>query len=186
MISDAHNDADRNQVQALLQALIPDIAPTAVPMSDLDAVYASVIVRAVDNAGVLIGAALSCRAQIAAAAMKAPGQALPGLGRYGQVMDTHSELDLLAVAVDSRGQGVGSALLAAVQDRLLDRGVRVWFGNVTSGLDAERLRVFYERHGFQVGPEGEPLPPLLGRTWTMPGTAPAAFYFWKKLTRPTP
>lgn len=186
MITDVYDDADRDQVQKLLQALIPDIAPTAVPMSKFDGMYAPVIMKAIDDDGALIGAVLSCRAQIAAAASLAPEQALPGMPSYGPVMDTHSELDLLAVAPDARGRGVGSALLSAVEDRLRERGVRWWFGNVTHQLDAERLRRFYERHGSEVGPVGEPLPPLLGRTWVMPGTAPAVFYFWRKLTGPTP
>jgi GNAT superfamily N-acetyltransferase len=148
VIEDVHDDADRAQVQELLQGLIPGIAHNAVPMSASDFMFAPVIVRAVDDDGRLVGAALSCRAQVAATASALPGRAVPGLGDFGPVMEVHSELDLLAVAPDARGQGVGSALLSAVEARLRERGVRWWFGNVTHGLDIERLRRFYSRHGF--------------------------------------
>lgn len=79
------------------------------------------------------------------------------------------------------GRGVRSELISIVEERLGERGVRVWFGNVTLGLDAERLRRFYGRHGFDVGVPGRSLPPLLGRKWVMPGTPPPAFYFWRRL-----
>ena len=162
-----------------MRAAIPGIVPTAVPMSQFDGMYTPVIVRAVDDDGRLIGAALSCRAQVAAMASMMPGQTLPGSDDFGPVMDSHSELDLLAVAPDAQGQGVGSALLSAVEARLRERGVRCWFGNVTEDSDAERLRRFYERQGFNVGLPGQPLPPLLGRTWVLPRTPPAAFFFWR-------
>ncbi len=181
VIEDVRDAADRVRVQEFLQGLIPGIADDAVPMSASDGMYAPVVVRAVGDDGRIIGAALSCRAQVAATASMLPGRALPGLGDFGPVMDVHSELDLLAVAPEARGQGVGSALVSAVEARLRDRGVRWWFGNVTPGLDAERLRRFYGRHGFDVGPPGALLPPLLGRQWIMPGTPPTAFYFWRRL-----
>lgn len=181
VIEDVLEDRDRAQVQEFLQGLIPGIAHNAVPMTASDRMYAPVIVRAVDKSGDLVGAALSCRAQAAAMASAMPGKALPGLGEFGSVMDVHSELDLLAVAPDARGKGIGSELMSAVEERLRERGVKWWFGNVTSGLDADRLRRFYSRHGFDVGPPGQPLPPLLGREWVMPGTPPAAFFFWRRL-----
>lgn len=181
VIEDVVEDADRAEVQKFLQDHIPGIAHNAVPMSASDGMYAPVIVRAVDQDGGLIGAALSCRAQVAAMASALAGGRLPGLGDFAPVMDVHSELDLLAVDPEARGQGIGSALLSAVEARLRGRGVKCWFGNVTPGLDVERLRRFYGRHGFDIGPPGAALPPLLGRTWVMPGTAPAAFFFWRKL-----
>jgi len=75
----------------------------------------------------------------------------------------------------------GSQLLNYLEDQLRQRGVRVWFGNATPDLDVDRLRMFYERHGFRVLPDGAPLPPLLGKEWVMPGTAQPTFYLWKRL-----
>lgn len=98
-------DADRAQVQELLYAAIPGIARNAVPMSQFDGMYAPVIVRAVDDGGGLIGAALSCRAQVPAMTSMTPARTMPGLGDFGPVMDDHSELDLLAVAPHARGHG---------------------------------------------------------------------------------
>ncbi len=72
VIEDVHDDADRAQVQELLQGLIPGIAHNAVPMSASDFMFAPVILRAVDD-GRLVGAALSCRAQVAAMASARPG-----------------------------------------------------------------------------------------------------------------
>jgi GNAT superfamily N-acetyltransferase len=131
VIEDVREDADRTGVQRFLQGLLPDIAHNAVPMSASDGMYAPVVVRAVRDDGQIVGATLSCRAQVAAMASAMPGRALPGLGDFGSVMDVHSELDLLAVAPEARGQGVGSALMSAVEARLRERGVRWWFGNVT-------------------------------------------------------
>lgn len=53
------------------------------------------------------------------------------------------------------------------------------FGNATRDLDLERLRQFYERQGFTVGAFGAPLPPLLGKSWTIPNAAQPGFYFYK-------
>jgi GNAT superfamily N-acetyltransferase len=181
VIEDVHEDADRAQVQQFLQSIIPGIAPNAVPMSASDGMYSPVIMRAVDDDGHLVGAALSCRAQVAAMASALRGRTLPRLGDFGPVLDAHSELDLLAVAPEVRCQGIGSSLLSAVEGRLRERGVHCWFGNVTPAMDVNRLRSFYSRHGFEVGLPGRPLPPLLGREWVMPGTPPAAFFFWRRL-----
>ena len=52
----------------------------------------------------------------------------------------------LAVAEGNRGQGQGSALLAALVDRLRDRGVASL--RVTVREIDERARSFYESHGF--------------------------------------
>ncbi|SKR67521.1 Uncharacterised protein [Mycobacteroides abscessus subsp. abscessus] len=72
-------------------------------------------------------------------------------------------------------------MLTYLEKRLRAQGVRVWFGNVTSNLEVDRLREFYTSHGFTVLDNGQPLPPLLGRTWISPSTLPPAYYFYKKL-----
>jgi ribosomal protein S18 acetylase RimI-like enzyme len=65
---------------------------------------------------------------------------------YGRRM---AELVTLSVAPDSRGGGVGSALMDAVDAELGRRGVRDLEMFVMAGN--ERARAFYERRGFRVG-----------------------------------
>jgi GNAT superfamily N-acetyltransferase len=56
-----------------------------------------------------------------------------------------AELSILAVLPDERGRGVGSALLDAVEDRLLELGVQdMTISVITTNVDALRL---YERRG---------------------------------------
>ena len=72
-------------------------------------------------------------------------------------------------------------MIAFVETRLRERGVKVWFGNATNDLEVTRLRAFYAHHGFTVLAEGQPLPPLLGREWVAPSAGPSAFYFYKTI-----
>jgi ribosomal protein S18 acetylase RimI-like enzyme len=65
---------------------------------------------------------------------------------YGRRM---AELVTLSVAPDSRGGGVGGALMDAVDAELEHRGVRDLEMFVMAGND--RARAFYERRGFRVG-----------------------------------
>jgi ribosomal protein S18 acetylase RimI-like enzyme len=65
---------------------------------------------------------------------------------YGRRM---AELVTLSVAPDSRGGGVGSALMDAVDVELERRGVHDLEMFVMAGND--RAREFYERRGFRVG-----------------------------------
>ena len=60
-----------------------------------------------------------------------------------------AELISLAVAVDARGRGIGSALMDAVDAELARRGVRDLEVAVMAGND--RARRFYERRGLRVG-----------------------------------
>ncbi|MCZ2850004.1 GNAT family N-acetyltransferase [Modestobacter sp. VKM Ac-2978] len=182
MIEDVTADAERAAVQAFFSEHFDNIAPNAVPMADVDYLYAPLILRYVDQAtGELLGAGLSNRAAVAVAS--ATAQQMMGsdpLG-YAKVLDAHSELDLLAVRRDVRGRGIGAQLIDDMAQRLRARGVRAWFGNVTPNLDVEGLSRFYARNGFRVGALDAPIPPLLGKDWTMPATEAAAFYFWRRL-----
>jgi ribosomal protein S18 acetylase RimI-like enzyme len=57
-----------------------------------------------------------------------------------------AELQTLSIAPSSRGQGLGSQLLAAVRDKLASTGIQYMaIGALVSNIDAQR---FYERHGF--------------------------------------
>lgn len=69
------------------------------------------------------------------------------------------DIESLAVAPDRRGAGIGSALLRAARERMLDLGVRdLWIGVVHGNADALR---FYERHGLR---------PLMVTVASMPGS----------------
>ena len=174
-INYADTDAERQHVRDFLAEHIPGIASNAVPRTGMDGAYAPLVPLVRGEGGEIVAAALTCRSQLAAGASLMPVMG----GQYAAVMDKHSELDLLAVAEGARGQGFGTLLVRDLEARLAERGVRVWFGNVTHDNDAERLRSFYSQLGFTVLDEGQPLPPLLGRNWVPPGVEPPAFFFYK-------
>lgn len=174
----ATTDRELGAVQRLLEAAIPGIAPDAVPRTSWGQKNFDVTVaQYMNDEDELVGAALTCRAQVAVSSMMMGDP----LG-YAPVLDRHSELDLIAVRPEARGQGIGSAMIDFLEQRLVAANVKVWFGNVTSGQDVDRLRSFYSQHGFTVGAPGAPLPPLLGKSWAAPFlTAKPAFYFHKVL-----
>jgi GNAT superfamily N-acetyltransferase len=183
VITEAVTDAERRAVQELFETCFDGIAPTAVPMTKDDSSYAPVVAQYHDNEGKLIGAALTCRAQLAVTTVTAAAMGLPETG-YRSVLDKHSELDLMAVVPEERGKGIGGQLVEHLEARLRERGVRVWFGNATADLEVDRLRDFYKGQGFTVLADGQPLPPLLGKDrWSMPMAEQPAFYFYKRLTK---
>ncbi len=177
-ISEANTDAQRAEVQELFSRTFRGIAPNAIPAVKDDHLYAPLVLHYHDiETGQLAGAALTCRSQVAV------GMTMMRRPEYAPVMDRHSELDLMAVAPAFRGRGVGSALVSAMEDRLRERGVRIWFGNATRDLETARLREFYTRHGFTVLPDSQPLPDLLGRSWVLPTAEQPAFHFYKQITK---
>lgn len=184
MIQVASSDTERQEVLDLFLHIFDDIAPNAVPMTAHDYLYKPLVLQFRDDTTQqLVGAALTCRAQVAAGSiliMKGGAQ-LPPADDYTAVLDKHSELDLIGVAPEARNQGIASQMLAYLEAQLTSQGVRVWFGNVTDNLEADRLRPFYASRGFTVLDHGQPLPPFLGRTWVSPATVPPAFFFYKKL-----
>ena len=63
--------------------------------------------------------------------------------------DRLAELETLSVLPENRGDGVGTALLESVQERLVERGVEdLVITALESNVDSHR---FYERHGFSQG-----------------------------------
>lgn len=174
----ATSTAELDEAQALFENAIPGIAPDAVPRTSWgQQSYDATVAQYRSNDGELLGAALTCRAQVAVTSILVGDP----LG-FRPVLDQHSELDLIAVRQDSRGRGVGSALLDFLERMLVDAGARVWFGNVTRTLEVDRLASFYDRHGFTIGELGAPLPRLLGKDWVPPGLAERpSFYFYKAL-----
>ncbi|MFG1777669.1 GNAT family N-acetyltransferase [Micromonospora sp. NPDC049048] len=189
-ITEAATANERQQVQRLFEETIGDIAPGAVPAPANSYFPALVAQYRPPDTSVLAGAALAVRSQLAgrAAELAAAGAPLPPPLRRllaPGVLDRHRELDLIGVRRDFRDRGIGSQLLAYVEGRLRADGVRVLFGNVTDGLDAEALRRFYGRHGYRVLDDGQDLPPLLGAELMPPMAAlpvPPRFFFFKMLT----
>lgn len=175
----AATDHERQEVRDFLAEHITGIAPNAVPRLEMDGAYAPLIPVVRSPEGEIVAAALTCRSQVAAGASLMPALG----GQYASVMDKHSELDLIAVAEGARGQGLGAALIAELEARLAERGVRIWFGNVTHDSDVDRLRRFYSSLGFTVLDEGQSLPPLLGKNWVPPGIERPAFYFYKAIRK---
>lgn len=176
----AATNEERAEVQALFSRVFVGIEDNAVPVVEHDYLYAPLIPQIREESGRLIAAAMTCRTQIAASAIMASHARLPD--RFGvlPLLDKHSELDLIAVDRSHTGHGYGSSLIAYLDAKLASRGVRAWFGNVTTNLDVDRLRGFYRSHGFTVVPDFQPLPPLLGRNWVMPNAAVPQFYFYRR------
>ena len=180
IITLATTNEQRAEVQDLFNRVFVGIEENAVPVIEHDYLYAALVPQIRDETGRLIAAAMTCRTQIAAGAIMASRAGLPDRSGVLPLLDMHSELDLIAVDPTRRGQGLASQLLRYLEAELASRGVRVWFGNVTANLDVDRLREFYNSHGFNVLPDFEPLPPLLGRDWTLPNSAMPQFYFYKR------
>ncbi|GAA2679836.1 MULTISPECIES: GNAT family N-acetyltransferase [Actinosynnema] len=183
MISEARTDAERQEALDLFLSVFDDIAATAVPMTDMDEVYAPIVACYREN-GRLVGAALTCRDQIVATALTAAryGMPLPLGDDYTTVKDKHSNLDLIAVLPEARDRGIGAELIAYLEERLRARGVRVWFGVATPDLELERLMKFYSAHGFVTLEPGQALPRLLGKEWQVPGDPHVGFGFYKQLS----
>ncbi|SKR67533.1 Uncharacterised protein [Mycobacteroides abscessus subsp. abscessus] len=101
MIQLANSDEERQEVLDFFLDIFDDIDSNAVPMTAHDDLYRPLIVQYRDNAsGQLVGAALTCRAQVAAgsALMVKRGGQLPTANDFTAVLDRHSELDLMGVA----------------------------------------------------------------------------------------
>lgn len=180
----AETEADRQHVLALFLDTFAGIAPTAVPMPDTDHLYRPLMVQVREDSGTLIASALTCLPQKAAGAALLPKSVRPeGLAKAAERI---SELDLMTVLPEYRGQGIGQRMIEFLEPLLITRGVRTWFGNATPDLDVDALRRFYTRVGFNVLASGQPLPPLGGQDWSVPFTEQPAFYFWKQLSARPP
>jgi GNAT superfamily N-acetyltransferase len=185
-ITTADTDEDRLVTRDFLAQYIDDIAPDAVPKLSDDDLYRPLVPWIRDASGRVVAAALTCRNRYAAgaAAISRRGDPMPPqAAKFLSVLDKHSELDLLAVRPDCRGKGLGTSLVRWMEQRLQERGARVWFGNVTSSLEVTDLRRFYASHGFTTTGPNEDLPPLLGRMWIAPNAVRPAFFFYKALTK---
>lgn len=186
MITAAQTNEERQEVLDLFLNVFDDIDPNAVPMTDMDPLYSPIVAQYRDPVtGRLLGAALTCRAQVAVGSLllSRAGMSPPPEQDYTSVLDRHSELDLMAVLPEARGRGVGGQLLDYLEEELRQRGVRVWFGNVTDDLQVSLLRRFYSSHGFTVLEPGQPLPALLGKRWRLESAEVPVFHFYKQLVR---
>jgi len=75
---------------------------------------------------------------------------LIGYACFGATPATDGTYDLYWLAVDpaAQGRGVGSALVHAVEQKLLDRGARLLVVETSSRPDYEGTRRFYARSGY--------------------------------------
>jgi ribosomal protein S18 acetylase RimI-like enzyme len=78
-----------------------------------------------------------------------PTDRLIGYASFGATPATDGTWDLYWLAVDpaAQGRGVGSALVRAVETKLLDRGARLLVVETSSRPDYEGTRRFYARSG---------------------------------------
>jgi ribosomal protein S18 acetylase RimI-like enzyme len=76
---------------------------------------------------------------------------LQGYACYGPTSGTDRAYDLywIAVAREAAGRGVGSALLAEVESRLLARGARLMLIETSSRTDYAATRGFYQARGYR-------------------------------------
>lgn len=95
-----------------------DIAPNAVPLTKDDRFYAPIVAAARDGDGSLVGAALTCRSQLAAGTVAVGGQ-LGDPMNLRPVLDKHSELDLISVEPSVRMGGVATDLLGYLERALI-------------------------------------------------------------------
>jgi GNAT superfamily N-acetyltransferase len=75
---------------------------------------------------------------------------LLGYACFGATPATDGTYDLYWLAVDpaAQGRGVGTALVRAVEQKLLDRGARLLVVETSSRPDYEGTRRFYARSGY--------------------------------------
>jgi len=76
---------------------------------------------------------------------------LIGYACFGATPATDGTYDLYWLAVDpaAQGRGIGSALVRAVEAKLLDRGARLLVVETSSRPDYEGTRRFYARSGYK-------------------------------------
>jgi ribosomal protein S18 acetylase RimI-like enzyme len=78
------------------------------------------------------------------------GTTLAGYACYGPIPCTTASFDLYWIAVDPRhqGTGIGRALVAAVQDRVIAQGGERLYIDTSGREKYAPTRAFYERNGF--------------------------------------
>jgi ribosomal protein S18 acetylase RimI-like enzyme len=119
----AETEAERRDVLALFLETFAGIAPTAAPMPDVDHLYRPLIVQVCDDSDTLLASALTCLPQKAAGMALMPAQMRPsGLRKAAERI---SELDLMAVQREYRGQGIGQKMVGILEPLLIARGVRM-------------------------------------------------------------
>ena len=91
-------------------------------------------------------------ARVAVTDESGPGERVLGYACFGATPMTEATFDLywLVVAQDTRGQGIGAGLMAAVEAELKQRGGRI-VRVETSSLEGQGgARRFYEKTGFRL------------------------------------
>lgn len=198
-ISQAMTSPERDAAQQLFEDTFANLPGDAVPSYLEGHPVKPVLAIATDDAGEVVGAALACRPVLVARALESAG--VPPLRRmlnerigwdlacYESVPDLVYELDLMAVAPDSRGNGVGEGLVRFVETALTNAGVHALIGHATPAMGGAEARGFYERCGFAVLKDGRDIPKFVGRRYSVPGRLLAederpVFNFYKILNEP--
>jgi len=133
---------DRAEILALVPRLRAFGAPPLRPPEDLDRAEAAALSRALD--GVPDTAILF----VAESDARVAGVAYVQTATDYFTHERHAHLDILIVAEDAEGRGVGRALLNAVDDWTRSRGYRFVTLNVFP--DNTRARGVYERAGYGI------------------------------------
>lgn len=166
-------------MQKLFEVTFGDLPPDAVPSSLINQPTNPLVVQAHNDAGDLIGAALTCRPMLVSRWMVISRSPAPlrdamvakvgfDLSAYESAPDLVHDLDLIAVRSGHRGERIGQGMIDFVEPLLVEMGVHALIGHATAKMGGERVRSFYEKCGFNVLRPGQRLPKFAGRTYSVP------------------
>lgn len=175
----AETSEERQAAQRLFEATGHEPSRIAVPDPEFDHVFRTVLVQVHDDAGTLVAAAMTGEPYLTANLGMMPAQMRPAT--LVKVAAKASEIDLVSVLPEHRGQGIGTAMIQFLEPILRERGVRTWFGHALGDVDHVAVGRFWAHNGFTVPAPGEALPPFHGHTWEQTLTAGAPVAFWKSL-----
>lgn len=179
-ISVAATDAERAAVRKFLTGQFGAEASRVIPSKDDDKFFASTVLQAATPAGQIVGTIVTRRSPMAVAYYTSVGQGLEPVD-YELELERVSYLDIMAVASGERRRGIGTALIAALEERLRAAGVKVWFGGIGNTPESVSVADYFQNRGFQVLAPGNQLPSFLGRRWTLPHSPQPRVWFYTQL-----
>ncbi|WP_213816118.1 GNAT family N-acetyltransferase [Glaciihabitans sp. dw_435] len=180
IITVAATEKERAAVRAFLTGQFGAEASRVIPSLDDDKFFASTVLQAATPTGKIIGTIVTRRSPMAVAYYTSVGQGLEPVD-YELELERVSYLDIMAVAPGERRRGVGTALIAALEERLRAAGVKIWFGGIGNTPESVPVADYFQNRGFQVLAPGNLLPSFLGRRWTLPHSPQPRVWFYKQL-----